>query len=108
MFYYGSTYNQCISFKLRSDSPTGQQMFFIDLSNADGRGLEIFVNGQDVGYVDKYQYYFWDISNANQYYGDSSPSTVLLPFYLSPGDVVSFALRHWSNEGNRIGVFTLV
>lgn len=106
MFYYGSTYNQCISFKLRSDSPTGQQMFFIDLSNADGRGLEIFVNGQDVGYVDKYQYYFWDISNANQYYGDSSPSTVLLPFYLSPGDVVSFALRHWSNEGNRIGVFT--
>ena len=107
IFYYGSNDNQCISFKMRSDSDPGQQMFFIDLSDASGRALEIFVNGQDVGYVDRYHYRFWDISSAYQYYGDESPATITIPFYLKPGDVVSFASKNWYyDEGNKIGVLT--
>ena len=108
MFYYGSNNNQCISFKLRSDSDPGQKSFFIEKSSANSVHLKVFVNGQDIGYIGNGSYSFFDRSSAYKDFVDLSSDSVVVPFYLSPGDIVSFEYGSWYYGGGegRIGVFT--
>lgn len=106
-FYYGSENGEFISFQYNpSNNSSNQEDFMIEVSQAMG-SLRIYINGQDIGWVNEYGYSLYDKSNANHHIDGVSVSIIQLPLYLNPGDLITFEQidRHSGNEGDyQIGV----
>ena len=90
---------------------SGQADFLFEVSNASGE-IQIYLNGQNIGYVNNYGYHLYHkASKSSSSYGDSADTNniIQVPLYLEPGDLITFKnIDYYSDDSSQnIGIMPL-
>ena len=111
-YYYGSNHEAAISFEfMPANGNSGQADFLFEVSNASGE-IQIYLNGQNIGYVNNYGYHLYHkASKSSSSYGDSADTNniIQVPLYLEPGDLITFKnIDYYSDDSSQnIGIMPL-